>query len=59
MLVAVTIPAGAHISLIEQGDGSAKLNLPAHVIRQAYCDLVAAEVETNRRSRQPEKVMSS
>lgn len=55
----LAIPAAA-FSAIERGDGSVIINIPEHIIRQAYCDLVMAEVETNkRRSPQPRKVLSS
>ena len=54
---AITIPAGMSFSTVEQADGSVKLHIPEHLIRQAYCDLVYAEVQ-NRGSREPKRAMS-
>lgn len=54
----LAIPS-ANFSAIERGDGSTLVSIPEHIIRQAYCDLVMAEVETKRRSPKPRKVMLS
>lgn len=58
MLVDIRVAPGQTLIVTQKNDGSAIVTLPDSVIRQAYCDLVAAEVETSR-LRKSERALAS